>query len=122
MIERQEVLAHFLIELKNQGRKFARMSDLRDTAVKGNLALRYTSRNMTWSTDPNVRTYFCDINDRPLHSTELYFSLRSGAPLPDIICRASDHLLLRTRFHYTADDRLEHEVLVESPDSRASAD
>ena len=34
MIERQEVLADFLIELKNKGRKFARMSDLRETAVR----------------------------------------------------------------------------------------
>jgi hypothetical protein len=98
------------------------MSDLRDTAVKGNFVLRYTHNKMTWSTDPDVKKYFSDMDDQPLGPSELYLDSHAGNPLPDIVCRASDRLVLRTRFHPAPGNKLEHEVLVESPGQRASAD
>jgi hypothetical protein len=122
MIERQEVLADFVIELKNKGRTFHRMSDLRETAVRANFTLRYSDRGMSWQTDPNVATYFSDIKGRPLGPNELYFADRRGAALPDIICRASDRLQLRTRFHPVVGKKFEHEVLIESPRQQAQAD
>lgn len=115
LIERQEVLADILIELKNHGRTFDRVADLRDAAVAGKFVLTYRDREMTWSTDPDVAVYFSDIAGQPFSERELFFSRRAGAPLPDIVCRASDRLMLRTRFHPTSGEKLEHEVLVESP-------
>jgi hypothetical protein len=45
----------------------------------------------------------------------MYLSFPSRAPLPDIICRGTDDLLLRTRFHRTG-NTIEHEVLIEPPE------
>jgi hypothetical protein len=122
MIERQEVLADFLIELKNKGRTFANIADLRQAAIKSKYILRYSDRGMSWSSDPDVQTYFSDMTGRGLESHELFFDFRRGAELPDIVCRASERLQFRTRFHPAAGKKLEHEVLVEPPRSQARAD
>jgi hypothetical protein len=125
LIERQEVLADLLMELHRQGRTFDRVSDLREAAVRGKYTLRYSERGMEWSSDPDINTYFCDAAGRPFGNADLYFSPRARAPLPDIVCRVSDRLQFRTRFHPGAGDRegrFEREVLVESPGStQASA-
>lgn len=119
MIERQEVLGDFMIELKNKGHVFDRMSELRDVAVRAKFSLRYTDRMMSWSTDPNVDVYFSDMKGRPLGANELYFTKRRGAVLPDVVCRASDQFQLRTRFHSGDGNKLEHEVLIEAPGAQA---
>lgn len=125
LIERQEVLADLLMELRRQGRTFDEVADLREAAVRARYTLRYSERGMEWTSDPDVGTYFCDTAGRPFDAARLYFSRRPGAPLPDIVCRASDHLQFRTRFHPTAtagrDGKFDREVLIESPDSQASA-
>lgn len=119
LIERQEVLADLLMELRRQGRTFDRIADLREAAVRAKYSLRYNERGMEWTSDPDINTYFCDDAGQLLDATRLYFSERAGAPLPDIICRASDRLQFRTRFHASAsgdrDGRFERELLIEAP-------
>ena len=128
LIERQEVLADLLMELRRQGRTFERVADLRDAAVRARYTLRYSERGMEWTSDPDIGAYFCDAAGRPFDAARLYFSPRPGAPLPDIVCRADDRLQFRTRFHPAAGaggdgaaGKFEREVLVESPGTTASA-
>jgi hypothetical protein len=121
MIERQEVLGDFLIELKSRGKTFNHIADVRDIALRSKFSLVYSDgRGMTWTTHPDVSTYFANFDGRALGPRELYFESSSRRPLPDVVCRASDRLQLRTRF-YPSDDRgkLEREVLVESLTSQS---
>jgi hypothetical protein len=124
LIERQEVLADLVTGLKRKGHTFDRMSELREAAVRARYTLRYSDRGMTWSTDPDINTYFSDTRGRLFDGSELYFSPRAGAPLPDIVCRANDRLQFRTRFYPAGGGgkgrKFEHEVLIESPVSQAS--
>ena len=128
LIERQEVLADLLMELRRQGRTFERVADLRAAAVRARYTLRYSERGMEWTSDPDVNTYFRDAAGHLFDAGRLYFSARAGAPLPDLVCRASDRLQFRTRFHAgaaggaAADGKFERELLIESPgESQASA-
>jgi hypothetical protein len=121
LIERQEVLADFLIELKSTGHVFNRIGDLREAAVRSKLTLQYSDRSSSWSTHSDVRKYFSNDDGRLFDSTELFFSFRTGAPLPDIVCRASPRLQFRTRFHPAGDKKLEREVLIEAPNGQANA-
>lgn len=124
MIERQEVLGDFLIELKNRGQTFSRLADVRDVAVRSNFSLVYSDgRGMTWTTHPDVSIYFADAEGRPLGPGDLFFQASRGRPLPDVICRASGRLQLRTRFYSSRDQKkLEREVLVEPPTSQARSE
>jgi hypothetical protein len=121
MIERQEVLGDFLIELKSRGHAYSRMSEVREVALRSNFSLVYSDgRGMTWTTHPDVSTYFADFEGRPLGPRDLYFQPSPRRPLPDVVCRASERLQLRMRFYPGIDrDKLEREVLIESPTSQA---
>jgi hypothetical protein len=118
MIERQEVLGDILISLKRHNWTFDRLSDLRDAAVRSNFSMTYYNHHgMRWSTDPDVSVYFSDSQNRVLDERDLYLDPRASAPLPDIVCHATDRLQLRTRFHPSTDEerKIEREVLVEAP-------
>jgi hypothetical protein len=119
MIERQEVLGDFLIELKRQGRTYSQVSDFRKVAVRGRMSMQYFGdHGLGWSTDPNTEIYFCDANDRPLGDSEMFFSESTSAhnaPLPDLVCRGGDRFQLRTRFYYGLTDRIERDVMIEQP-------
>jgi hypothetical protein len=119
LMENQEVLADLLVKLREQGLRFDRVSDLREAAVKAGYRMNYVRGGLKWSSNPNVETYFRDTRGRPFHEDELYFFLRAGAPLPDIVCRWSKDIQFRTRF-YEEDGRVEHESLIETP-SRGSS-
>jgi hypothetical protein len=120
MIERQEVLGDMLLSFTRHKWKIARLSEMRDAAAKTGFSMTYGNRHgMSWSTDRDVRVYFSDSHNRVLDDRDLYLDARPGAPLPDIVCHATDRLQLRTRFHRSTDegdDRpFDREVLVESP-------
>ena len=114
LMENQEVLADLLVELRARGMNFDRVSDLREAAVKAGYRMNYVRGGLKWRSDPEVMTYFRDTKGRPFRDDELYFSQRTGAPLPDLVCRWSKDVQFRTRFYYEQ-DRIEHEVLVETP-------
>lgn len=114
LMENQEVLADLLVELKSRGMTFDRVRDFREAAVRAGYRMNYTRGVLKWRSHPDVGTYFGDTRGRAFHDDELYFFHRAGAPLPDLVCRWSTHLQFRTRFYYDG-DKIEHEVLVETP-------
>ena len=124
MVERQEVLADFVISLKKEGRTFKDIAALKQFVIATRFSIQYTDRGITWSTEPDVTKYFADMSNKALKPKDLYFSARPGAILPDIICRPNEKLQLRTRFHLATSGKrqIEHEVVVEAPNRQARAD
>jgi hypothetical protein len=117
MIERQDILADLLVALDERGRRFHAIEDFREALAKGGYRLQYTRNHIQWQTDPDPKVYFTGIDGAEFTRDQLYFSPRSGAPLPDVVSKCSDSFQLRTRFHQVA-ATVEHEVLVE-PRGRA---
>jgi hypothetical protein len=76
--------------------------------------MNYVRGGLRWRSDKDVTTYFRDTAARLFRDDELYFSQRTGAPLPDLVCRWSRDVQFRTRFYYEG-AKVEHEVLVETP-------
>ena len=66
-----------------------------------------------WATEADSRVYFRTLEGRAYNSNELYFDIRNGVPLPDLVLNAPGQLRLRTIFHDLASNEIEHEVLVE---------
>lgn len=120
MIENQGVLADLMIDFDRNGQRFSDIASLRRFVIKGHYILHYYCGALTWETDPDMNTYFCDLNGRPFDSDELYLSPRTGAPLPDIACRYGGRLVLRTRFHEAENGAVDHELLIEPINSSAS--
>ncbi|HEV2295474.1 MAG TPA: DUF1570 domain-containing protein [Tepidisphaeraceae bacterium] len=117
MIERQTVLADLLVESHRIGRRYGDVREFREDKIGSKARLRYNKGQLKWQTSPDVRIYFADLDNRVFEGNELYFDHRGAGPLPDLVCRASQTLRLRTRFHDTG-ERIEHEVLCEPPSSR----
>lgn len=120
LIENQGVLADLMIDFNRSGRRFNDIASLRRFVIKGRYALHYSRGELTWDTDPDMNNYFCDLAGRPFDSDELYLSPRTGAPLPDVVCRYAGRLVLRTRFHDAEDGVIDHELLIEPIRSSAS--
>lgn len=120
LIENQGVLADLMIDFDRTGQRFSDIPSLRRFVIKGRYALHYSRGAITWDTDPDMNTYFCDLNGRPFDSDELYLSPRTGAPLPDIACHYAGRLVLRTRFHEAENGKVDHELLIEPIRSSAS--
>ncbi len=117
MIERQTVLADLLTASHRDGRRYGNLRSFREEMIGSNTRLRYTKGQLKWQTSPDLRVYFADLSNRVFEGNELYFDHRGTSPLPDLVCRATETLRLRTRFHETG-DRIEHEVLCEPPTGR----
>jgi hypothetical protein len=113
MIERQGVLGDLLYELEKRGKKFPDLPSFKRSAVTGGYRMHYAKGELQWDTERDLRVYFADIAGRPLPPEQLCFEKNPAAPLPDILCRCPSYQL-RTRFYQTG-DKIEHEVLVESP-------
>jgi hypothetical protein len=113
MLERQNVLADLLKGLSTDGKRFADFNQFRSTAMGGGYRLSYTMGSIRWETDPDISVYFSDINGKQFAKSDLYFEPRSGAPLPDIVCRTGSKTVIRSRF-YKSTKGIEQEVLVES--------
>ena len=115
LIERQTVLADLLVEFARTGKRFGDVRSFREDVIEHDTRLRYEKGQIKWQTSPDQRVYFSDLSGRQLDGNELYFDRRGTSPLPDLVCRASDALRLRTRFHDAANGRIEHEVVCELP-------
>jgi hypothetical protein len=120
LIENQGVLADLMIDFDRNGHRFDDVPSLRRFVIKGRYALHYSRGELSWDTDPDMNNYFCDLAGRPFASDELYLSPRPGAPLPDLVCRYSGRLVLRTRFHDADNGTVDHELLIEPIRSSAS--
>lgn len=112
MMERQTVLADLLTELNGRGIKVTSIRQLRDLCARGKFTMHYQREQIKWTTDPEMRDYFCNPKGEPLADSELFLDTTSPGPIPDLICRTGNRLQLRTRF-YQAGGKLEHEVLTE---------
>ncbi|HEV7301240.1 MAG TPA: DUF1570 domain-containing protein [Tepidisphaeraceae bacterium] len=113
MLERQNVLADLLKGLTEDGQRFADVNAFKAKALGGGYQLSYSMGNIRWQTDPNVMVYFSGMDGKPFDRNQLFFDPRSGAPLPDLVCRPGGKTQIRTRF-YRSGKSIEHEVLVET--------
>lgn len=113
LIENQGVLADLLVDFDRTGRRFNDIESFRRFVTRGRYRLHYSRGELSWDTDPDMNTYFSDLSGHPFDSDELYLSPRSGAPIPDIVCRCNGRLVLRTRFHDADNRSIDHELLIE---------
>lgn len=120
LIENQGVLADLLIDFDRTGRRFNDIESFRRFVTRGHYRLHYSRGELSWDTDPDMNCYFRDLSGRPFTSDELYLAPRTGAPIPDIVCRCNDRLLLRTRFHDADNRSVDHELLIEPVRSSVS--
>jgi hypothetical protein len=111
-VENQGILADLLTALRDRGETFDSIDAFREHVAEAGYRLQYTKGNLHWSTAQDPMTYFTDPQGRLMNATQLFFYPRQRAPMPDLVCRALDHVQLRTRFHEIK-GKLEYEVLVE---------
>ena len=114
LIEHQDVLADLLADFNRNGKRFDDAESFRKFVVTGRFHLHYTHDDLEWDTDKNMNTYFSDLKGNLFRPDELFFSLRSGSPIPDIVCRCGDQLQLRTRFYDGDSSLVDHELTIES--------
>lgn len=111
-MERQEVLADMLLAASEHGWAADDMAALRETVAKRHVHIDYSRGQIHWSTEPDTSVYFRDLQGGLFDASELYLSSRRSAPLPDIICRYSPTMQLRTRF-YREGGQTQHDTLLE---------
>jgi Protein of unknown function (DUF1570) len=111
-VERVEVLADMMMLLRERGMKFESPVELRQHVTRGKYQLQYTTGQLRWSSEPDVGTYFRDLQGRELEGEQIRFENRSGAPLPDVVIRPAGRLEFRARFYVGVDGKLEREVVV----------
>ncbi len=99
LIERQNVLAAMLLDCSRRGQRFDDLAAFQERICRTGMYLEYTAGDMKWTTERDPRVYFRTPDGRPYDHDELFFDVRSGAPLPDLVSRAVGQLKLRTRFH-----------------------
>ncbi len=112
LIERDSALADLLQLLGSKGQTFDNIKSFREDVIKHHYIINYSSRRMKWTGETNPANYFCDANNQPYSSVDLHFTPSPDGPYPDIVCRATDKLQVRTHF-YQGEKGIEHEVLVE---------
>jgi hypothetical protein len=113
LIEHQDVLADLLADFNRDGKRFDDAETFRKFVVAGRFHLHYTHDDLEWDTDKNMNKYFSDLKGTLFPPDQLYFSLRSGSPIPDIVCRCGDLLQLRTRFYDGDRTVVDHELTIE---------
>lgn len=111
-IERQNVVADLLVELHSRGMVFDDIDAFRQAVVEGRYRMNYAKGKLQWSSDEDALSYFADDQGRRFSPQELYLFNRPGAPMADLVCRRSQTLQLRTRFH-PLNGQIEHETVLE---------
>jgi hypothetical protein len=114
-LENQTVLADMLVQLRSRGHRFDDPETLRRFLTEGGYRLRYSKGNVQWSSEEDPAAYFRDASGRLMTGQQFIFSLRGGAPLPDMVLRPINGIQFRTIFHDELGDRIDHETLIESP-------
>jgi hypothetical protein len=113
LIEREDVLAFVLTDLLERGKRFDSIEQLHQAFIHAGYDVRAHKGDESWKLpDSNPGVLFSTLDGEPLSSDELYFSPRSGAPLPDIVMRQPNQIRLRAVFH-DVPGGVEHEVRVE---------
>jgi len=120
MIENQNVLADLLVDFNRQGRQFDDVESFRRFVVQGHFKLHYQLGELEWNTNPDINVYFADSDGQRFLSTDLYFASRTAAALPDLVCRFTPQLKLRTRFFQTANGAVDHDLQIEVTQATAS--
>lgn len=120
LIENQGVLADMLVDFNHNGKRFDSIESFRRFVVRGRYRMHYTRGELQWDTSPDMNRYFSDLTGNLFSAADLYFSVRSGSPLPDIVCRYGDQIVLRTRFYDAEQDTIDHEMLIEPVRASAS--
>ena len=106
-------IADMLADFARKGRRFEDIDDFRKTLVAGQYRMTYSRADLKWVSEADARVYFRTLDGRGYNSNELYFDLRNGAPLPDLVLNAPGQLRLRIIFHDGQNGEVNHEVLVE---------
>jgi hypothetical protein len=112
LLENQNILADMLVQLNEQGIRFDDIDEFRETVSTGQFRLRYTKGQIRWSTETDPTIYFKDAQGRTMSRDQLYFSLRGGAPLPDLVSAPTAGIKLRTIFHEDGNE-IDHETVFE---------
>jgi hypothetical protein len=120
LIENQGVLADLLIDFDRNGHRFDDIAALRKFVARGHYKMHYSRGDLAWDTASDMTCYFSDLSGKVFSPDDLYLSPRTGAPLPDMVCRCADSLVLRTRFHDTDNGAVDHELIIEPLRSSAS--
>ena len=120
LIENQGVLADLLIDFDRNGHRFDDIAALRRFVARGHYKMHYSRGDLAWDTASDMTCYFADLSGKVFSPDDLYLSPRTGAPLPDMVCRCADSLVLRTRFHDTDNGAVDHELIIEPLRSSAS--
>ncbi|HSZ54977.1 MAG TPA: DUF1570 domain-containing protein [Tepidisphaeraceae bacterium] len=112
-IENQGVLADMLADFAKEGRRFDDVRTFHQTVIQGRVTLHYTLGSIEWDTNPDSSVYFSDRDGNPFSGDDLYLSVHTGSPLPDIVCRYTSRLTLRTRFYDAGRNAFDHDLLIE---------
>jgi hypothetical protein len=112
MLERQKVLADFLIAFTTKGKSFTSLQQFRAAVLQQNPHIQYRRGQVTWITEDDPTVYFCDAAGRAISPDRLFFSPSPDAPLPDLIYRDGRGTQLRTRF-YQGGQKIENETVTE---------
>jgi Protein of unknown function (DUF1570) len=112
-MERQSVLADLLMGCAQHGKQFDDMDAFRKFLISSGYRVHYTKGAVQWNSSEDPTVYFVDLSGEPMLRDQLYFSFRTGAPLPDIVSEPIPSLTFHTIFHQ-ADPRPDHETIIES--------
>lgn len=113
-VEYQGILADMIAQIGSRGQRFDDPDALRQYLTDGSVRLRYTKGDVQWSTETDPMAYFRDDKGRLMTHEQLYFSLRGGAPYPDIVCCPINGITLRTIFHDELGEKIDHETVIEA--------
>jgi hypothetical protein len=119
LIDHHEVLADLLGQLHDRGKQFNTVGEFRKMVEVMRYRLRYTRGQVTWTAEP--AGFFRDDAGVAFGADQLYFQWRKAAPLPDLVFHhPTSRIGLRARF-FKEGNKIEHEVLVETPHGPATA-
>ena len=112
LLERQKVLADFLVDFRNAGRTFPDVAAFRGETLRRHPRTVYVRGRVRFQTDADPSVYFADMAGVPYPPQDLSFDPAAAAPLPDLVCRAAPGFTVRTRFYRDGAGTLGHEVSV----------
>lgn len=114
-VEQLEVLSDLLVEINSdENYSFRDIRAFRQHLIEGGYRLTYTRGNLKWQSDPDITTYFRDLDGRDLTGTNLNFVTSNRNVLPDIVLQPAGALEYRSRFYFDVDGKLGREILIQS--------
>jgi hypothetical protein len=111
--EHMEVLSDMLVEMRTRGKTFTDIDAFQQAATDGRFRLQYTKGQVQWTTQEDPKVYFSDLSGKLFGDDRLRLQARERGGLPDIVCRCTERLQLRARFHELGENKVDREILVE---------